>query len=94
MDEECTLNKNTSGIVLRKERSRTPTVLVNNNSKVCLLTNRTGRREKRWLDQYYTIKFRYEKTQSAFFFAKKKVAQSVRIFVHKNVAQSELFFCI
>ena len=34
LDEKCTLNKSISGIVLIKERSRPPTVLVNDNSKV------------------------------------------------------------
>ena len=34
LDEKCTLNKSTSGIVLRKESSRPPTVLVDDNSKV------------------------------------------------------------
>ena len=34
LNEKCTLNKSTSGIVLRKERSRLPTVLVNDNIKV------------------------------------------------------------
>ena len=45
LDENCNLNKSTSGIVLRKERSRLPTVLVNDNSKVRLLKNRTECRE-------------------------------------------------
>ena len=47
LDEKCTINNITSGIVLRKERSRTPTVLVNDNGKVRLLTNHTERREQR-----------------------------------------------
>ena len=47
LDEKCTLNKSTSGIVLRKERSQPPTVLVNDNSKVRLLTNHTEKRERR-----------------------------------------------
>ena len=44
--EKRTLNKSTSGIVLRKERSRPPMVLVNDNSKVRLLTNRRERHER------------------------------------------------
>ena len=46
LDEKCTLNKSTSGIVLRKERSQPPTVLVNDDSKVRLLTNHTERRKQ------------------------------------------------
>ena len=46
LDEKCTLNKSASGIVLIKERSRPPTVTVNDNSKVRLLTNHTERRER------------------------------------------------
>ena len=34
LDEKSTMNKSTSGIVLRKEISRPLTVLVNDNSKV------------------------------------------------------------
>ena len=45
VDAKCTMNKSTPGIVLRKERSRPPTVLVNDNSKFRLLTNHTERRE-------------------------------------------------
>ena len=41
LDEKCTLNKSTSGIVLRKEKSRPQKVLVNDNGKVRLLTNHT-----------------------------------------------------
>ena len=41
LDEKSTLNKRTSGIVFRKERSQPPTKLVNDNSKVRLLTNHT-----------------------------------------------------
>ena len=44
--EKCTLDKITSGIVLRKERSRPPTLLVNDNIKVWLFTNHTERRER------------------------------------------------
>ena len=47
LDEKCTLNKITSGIVLRKERSRPLTVVVNDNSKVRLLMNQTERHEQR-----------------------------------------------
>ena len=32
LDEEFTMNKRTRGIVLRKERSQPPTVLVNDNN--------------------------------------------------------------
>ena len=46
LDEKCSLNKITSRIVLRKERSQTPTVLVNDNSKVQLFKNHTERREQ------------------------------------------------
>ena len=34
LDEKCTFNKITSGIVIRKERSRPPMLLVNDDSKV------------------------------------------------------------
>ena len=37
--EKCSLNKITSGIFLRIERSRPPTVIVHDNSKVQLLMN-------------------------------------------------------
>ena len=47
LDEKCILNKSPSGIILRKERSQPPTVLVNDNSKVRLLTNHTERNERR-----------------------------------------------
>ena len=47
LHEKCNRNKSTSGIVLRKEKSRPPMVLVNDNSKVRLLTNHTERRERR-----------------------------------------------
>ena len=43
LDEKCTLNKIKSWIVLRKERYLPPTLLVNDNSKVRLLTNHTER---------------------------------------------------
>ena len=46
LDEKCTLNKSTSGIVLRKESSITPTVIVNDSSKFRILTNHTERREQ------------------------------------------------
>ena len=46
LDEKCTLNKSTPGIVLRKESSWPPTVLVNDNIKVQLLTNHIERREQ------------------------------------------------
>ena len=47
LDEKCTLNKSTSGICLRKERSRPPTVLVNDNRIVRLLADHTERSERR-----------------------------------------------
>ena len=50
LDEKCAMNKIKPGIVLRKKRSRPPTVIVNDNSKVQLLTNHTERREGQWLD--------------------------------------------
>ena len=45
LDESFTLNKSTSDFFQRKERSRPPTVLVNDNSKVQLLTNHTEQPE-------------------------------------------------
>ena len=47
LDEKCTLNKSTSGIVLRKERYQPPTLLVNDNIKVQLLTNHTESHERK-----------------------------------------------
>ena len=47
LDEKFTLKKSSSGIVLRKGRSQPPTVLVNDNSKVRLLTNHTEKCERR-----------------------------------------------
>ena len=50
LDKNCTLNNITSRIVSIKERSRTPTVLGSDNSKVQLLTNHTERRKRQGLD--------------------------------------------
>ena len=46
VEEKFTLKKSTSGIILIKESSRPPAVLVNDNSKVRLLANHTEKREQ------------------------------------------------
>ena len=46
LDEKCNLNKSTSGIFFRKERSQPRMVLVIDNSQVLSLTNFTDRCEQ------------------------------------------------